>query len=111
MKIQCLPVIQFHYKMESGKSPVFGNPFEITRTRWNSSAHQSNENCNGKMPKAVPATFKINRTKYKESYLLESVQTLKMESQKNYMSQPDIDRELLFQFIAYGFVSNDTDDF
>ena len=38
---------------------VFNDPFEIIRTQWNSSAHQSNQNYNGKVSKAVPATFKI----------------------------------------------------
>ena len=49
--------------MESG-SLVFSNPFEIIRTLWTSSAHQSNQNHNGKISKAVLATFKINRTEY-----------------------------------------------
>ena len=36
------------------------NPFEIIRTQWNSSSHESNQNHNGKISKAGPATFKIN---------------------------------------------------
>ena len=46
------------------ESLVFNNPFKVVRTGWNSSAQQSNQNHNGKISKAVPATFKINRLKY-----------------------------------------------
>ena len=45
-------------------SLLFNDPFEIVRTQWNSSAHQSNQNYNG-ISKAVPATFKIDRTQYR----------------------------------------------
>ena len=38
--------------------------FEIIRTRWNSSAHQGNQNHNLKISKEVPAAFKIHRTQY-----------------------------------------------
>ena len=34
---------------------VFNDPIEIIRTRWNSGAHQSNQNDNGKISKAVPS--------------------------------------------------------
>ena len=46
------------------ESLVFSKPFEIIRTRWNSSAHQGNQNHNGEISMAVPATFKIHRTRY-----------------------------------------------
>ena len=49
--------------MESGKL-VFNSPFEIIMARWNSSAHQSNQNHNGKFSKVVPVTFKIHRKLY-----------------------------------------------
>ena len=35
------------------ESLVFNNPFEIIRTWWNLNPHQSNQNHNGKMSKAV----------------------------------------------------------
>ena len=41
---------------------VFNKPFEIIRTLWNSSAHQSNQEHNGIISKAVPARFKIHHT-------------------------------------------------
>ena len=47
--------------MERRKSSIFNNPFEIIRTQCNSSAHQGNQNYNGKVSKAVPATFQIHR--------------------------------------------------
>ena len=40
-------------------------PFEISRTRWNSSLYYSNKNDNGKISKEVPTKFKIHRTYYK----------------------------------------------
>ena len=53
------------------ESLVFNNPFEIVRTRWNSSVHQSSQDHNWKTSKAVPARFKIHRTKYTHSLLPE----------------------------------------
>ena len=44
------------------KSLVFNNLFELIRTQWNSGAHQSKQNQNGKISKAVTVTFKIHRT-------------------------------------------------
>ena len=44
------------------KSLVFNNLFEIIRIQWSSGAHQSYQNDNGKISKAVTATIKIHRT-------------------------------------------------
>ena len=44
------------------ESVVFNYPFEITRTRWNLSAHENNQSYYGKISKAVPAMFQIHPT-------------------------------------------------
>ena len=54
MRIRCLPLIQTHYKLKSGKVSV-KNPLEIIRTGWNSSSHQGNQNHIGKISKAAPS--------------------------------------------------------
>ena len=48
ISLKCLLLIQSHHKMKSSKSGIYNNPFEIIRTRWNSSPCQSNQNHNGK---------------------------------------------------------------
>ena len=59
------------------ESLAFNNPFEIIRSWLNSRAHQSNQNYNGKISKAVPTTFKsidliLKRLSY---YTIQKVRT------------------------------------
>ena len=49
----------------SPESLVYDSPFEFTKTRWNSSTRQSNENYIENISKEVPVTFKVNCPKYK----------------------------------------------
>ena len=55
------------FRETHNKGLTGNNPFEIIRTRLNSSAHKSNQNHNRKISKAAPAMFKINRTTYNDS--------------------------------------------
>ena len=56
-RIQYLPPIQSHHDMKSGKSGI-----SQLRTRRKSNTHQTNQNRNGKISKAVTAKFKTHST-------------------------------------------------
>ena len=58
-------------------SLVFKNPFEITRTQWNSSAHQNNQNRNGRISKAVPAAFKTYKVYNNQVVVLKTKRQIK----------------------------------
>ena len=62
-------IIRSCFRKKSDMSQQPYNPFEIIMTWWNSSPHQSNQNRNEKISKAVQVKCKIHRTYYKKQAL------------------------------------------